>query len=76
MDETFVETAENIQQSEIEKGIAKARANVPKAKVSEDYDGLCVYCSTEVPQGRVALGYTYCTKCSEKLSRGETPLYK
>lgn len=67
MDENFLERADELNRSEIEAGIARARNNGGRARPA-DFDGTCT-CGDEIPEARVALGYYRCVRCQSLLEK-------
>lgn len=61
MDETILVMAEALARSEVEDGIRKARAKLPRQP--EDFDGNCVDCGDAIPTPRLKLGVITCLHC-------------
>lgn len=66
MDENFLERADELNRSEIEAGIARARNR--QAVRPADFDGTCT-CGDDIDKARVALGYYRCVRCQTRLEK-------
>lgn len=63
MDENQLVVAEALAQSEIEAGIRRVVAKLPKQP--DGFDGLCVDCGEEIPTPRLSFGAITCLPCQE-----------
>ena len=61
MDESILVMAEALARSEVEAGIRKAQANLPRQP--EDFDGCCVDCGDAIPAPRLKFGAITCLHC-------------
>ena len=61
MDETVLLMAEALARSEVEEGISRAVAQLPKQPI--DFDGCCVDCGEEIPAPRIQFGAITCITC-------------
>lgn len=64
MDENVLLMAEALALSEVEEGINRARANLPKQPA--DFDGLCEECGDELPAPRIKFGAITCVPCQTR----------
>lgn len=67
MDENVLLMAEALALSEVEDGIKRARANLPKQP--DNFDGMCEDCGQEIPQARIAFGAITCVYCQTRRER-------
>ena len=61
MDEHLLQVAELLAQSEIDEGIRRVLARIPKQPI--DFDGLCIDCDDPIPSGRIKVGAITCLPC-------------
>ena len=61
MDENVLLMAEALARSEVEEGVRRAVAKLPKQPVN--FDGLCEDCGGEIPAPRIKFGATTCVTC-------------
>ena len=69
MDETYLLIAEAQAQSEIDAGVRRAIAKLPKQP--KNFDGLCVDCDEEIPSQRLSFGAITCIQCQTVRERFE-----
>lgn len=65
MDESYLDHAERIMQSQIDAGIAKTRKKEPPPP---GFDGTCE-CEAAIPPQRIAMGYYRCVACQTQLEK-------
>jgi RNA polymerase-binding transcription factor DksA len=67
MDERTLLMAEALAQSEVEAGIQRAIAQLPKQP--EGFNGCCVVCGEELPAARITFGAITCVPCQSLRER-------
>lgn len=67
MDENVLLMAEALARSEVEEGISRARADLPKQP--DNFDGMCEECGDEIPAPRIKFGATTCIICQTRRER-------
>ena len=61
MDENVLLMAEALALSEVEEGVRRAVAQLPKQPVN--FNGLCEDCGDKIPAPRIKFGATTCVDC-------------
>ena len=61
MDENVLLMAEALARSEVEEGVRRVVASLPKQPIN--FDGLCEDCGDKIPTPRIKFGATTCISC-------------
>lgn len=70
MDENVLLMAEALARSEVEEGVRRAIAKLPKQPVN--FDGLCEDCEDKIPAPRIKFGATTCISCQTLRERRDS----
>jgi hypothetical protein len=63
MDENTLVMAEALARSEVEEGVRRVVGRLPVQP--PDFDGRCVECDDQMPDGRIKFGAIRCLPCQE-----------